>query len=86
MPQDRVDLARLPYQTSFVDATDLIEKDARRISFELQLRTTPNLLPLAGDGRNETPGSAAFMSSGYATKAGRVFLISVPMAGSRLTL
>src|SRR3989338_2586748 len=45
----------------------------------------PSGCPLLVSGAMITRGNAAFRSSGETTNAGRVFLISVPMVGSRLT-
>src|ERR1039457_4717022 len=45
----------------------------------------PSGWPLLVIGAMMTRGKAAFMSSGETTNAGRVFLISEPIVGSRLT-
>src|SRR4030042_1810539 len=45
----------------------------------------PSGCPLLVSGAMMTRGNAAVRSSGETTNAGRVFLISVPMVGSRLT-
>src|SRR3989338_3353188 len=45
----------------------------------------PSCCPLLVSGAMMTRGNAAFRSSGETTNAGQVFLISVPMVGSRLT-
>ena len=85
MPNRRINLSKFADQPNFVDASQLVKKYARTFAFEPHFWSAAQRLTGTRQWCDDDAWKFQVHVIGETTSAGRVFLISLPTVGSRLT-